>query len=104
MRRWKRWVGLAAGLWLALCLVGQLTRRHGIPVPADDGEASVLVLSSALPQPLTAFAVHTWFVVRDKGETAWERWEVWNEPDEGERSWGHVTVNLLPPAEGLWEG
>jgi hypothetical protein len=43
------------------------------------------------------FARHAWFVVRDAGESAWERWEIWRK-GEAETSWGYVARN----AQGPW--
>jgi hypothetical protein len=40
-------------------------------------------------------AAHYWFVVRE-GERC-DRWEVWQSPDAGGRSVGHLHCNLKPP-------
>jgi hypothetical protein len=56
------------------------------------------------PLPLIgALAVHSWFVVqRDDG--ACERWEVWQTPDAGGTSIGHVHRDLKRPDEGVGGG
>ena len=50
-----------------------------------------------------ALAVHCWFVVRrDDGRC--ERWEVWQTPDAGGTSIGHVHRDLKGPDEGVGGG
>ena len=50
-----------------------------------------------------ALAVHCWFVVRhDDGRR--ERWEVWQTPDAGGTSIGHVHRDLKGPDEGVGGG
>jgi hypothetical protein len=56
------------------------------------------------PLPLIgALAVHYWFVVRDESGRA-ERWEVWQTPDAGGTSIGHVHRDLKPPDAGVGGG
>lgn len=52
---------------------------------------------ATLPSVLRAVAVHHWFVVRDPDSGASDRWEVWQNPDAGGESWGHVHRNLMHP-------
>ena len=63
------------------------------PAPTD---AIVRLCYASLPAPLTALAIHHWFVVFDPGTVVWHRWEVWQEADAGcGASWGHVHQNLM---------
>jgi hypothetical protein len=56
------------------------------------------------PLPLIgALAVHCWFVVRD-GSGRRSRWEVWQTPDAGGTSIGHVHRDLKGPDEGVGGG
>jgi hypothetical protein len=56
------------------------------------------------PLPLIgALAVHCWFVVRDDAGRC-ERWEVWQTPDAGGTSIGHVHRDLKGPDEGVGGG
>ena len=50
-----------------------------------------------------ALAVHCWFVVRDYAGRC-ERWEVWQTPDAGGTSIGHVHRDLKGPDEGVGGG
>jgi hypothetical protein len=55
-----------------------------------------------------SFAVHPWFVVNNKGSLerfgvgrqGGARWEVLHTARNNERNWGHLHLNLLPPAQG----
>ena len=56
------------------------------------------------PLPLIgAIAVHFWFVVRDDAG-GYSRWEVWQTPDAGGTSIGHVHRDLKGPDEGVGGG
>lgn len=59
---------------------------------------------ATLPQPLTAFAVHYWFVAWDPDRASWERWEVWQDAGHASPSWGHVHRDLMPPDAGVGGG
>jgi hypothetical protein len=48
-------------------------------------------------------AVHYWFVVFDDGG-ACHRWEVWQTPDAGGKSIGHVHCDLKAPDDGVGGG
>jgi hypothetical protein len=41
--------------------------------------------------------VHHWFVVFRPRERQADRWEVWQTPNAGGKSWGHVHRNLMHP-------
>lgn len=47
-------------------------------------------------------AVHYWFVVEDGGER--HRWEVWQTPDAGGASVGHLHRDLKPPEANVGGG
>jgi hypothetical protein len=56
------------------------------------------------PLPLIgAIAVHHWFVVYDEAG-ACHRWEVWQTPDAGGQSFGHVHCDLKPPEADVGGG
>ena len=55
-----------------------------------------------LPAPLTQFARHYWFVVRENDAVV--RWEVWQSRDAGGESTGHIHKNLMRPDSGVGGG
>jgi len=56
------------------------------------------------PLPVIGFiAVHYWFVVYDDGGTC-HRWEVWQTPDAGGTSYGHVHCDLKAPEADVGGG
>ena len=56
------------------------------------------------PLPLIgAIAVHYWFVVQDEAG-ACHRWEVWQTPDAGGTSFGHVHCDLKAPLADVGGG
>lgn len=57
-----------------------------------------------LPSVLRRVAVHCWFVAYAPDETSWHRWEVWQKPDAGGTSWGHVHRDLTHPDSGVGGG
>ena len=48
------------------------------------------------------FAEHHWLLVYQEPQVS--RWEVWQDPDMGGESWGHVHRNLLEPTSGVGNG
>ena len=50
-----------------------------------------------------AIAVHYWFVVYDE-RGGCHRWEVWQTPNAGGRSFGHVHCDLKSPEDGVGGG
>ena len=52
---------------------------------------------ASLPHGLGVVADHYWFVVTDEGSGERHRWEVWQSPDAGGRSVGHVHCDLKEP-------
>lgn len=57
---------------------------------------------ATLPSVLGLFAAHYWFVVFD--EAGCHRWEVWQTPNAGGRSIGHVHCDLKHPDAGVGGG
>src|SRR3954469_20705484 len=49
-------------------------------------------------------AEHYWFVVFDDDAGSCERWEVWQTPDAGGTSFGHVHCDLKHPDAGVGGG
>ncbi|HVK02049.1 MAG TPA: DUF3750 domain-containing protein [Armatimonadaceae bacterium] len=74
------------------------------PDAPDDaeGESRVELWAAPLPQPLSPFAWHGWFVVRE-GESA-ARYEVWQRRDVGGTSAGHVHRDLMRAQGGVGGG
>jgi hypothetical protein len=52
---------------------------------------------AALPWGIGLVADHYWFVVTDEGSGSCQRWEVWQSPDAGGVSVGHVHRDLKDP-------
>jgi hypothetical protein len=69
-------------------------------VPAEP--LSVELWYAPLPRPLSRFAWHHWFVVRDGATVA--RWEVWQRQGAGGESAGHIHRNLKRPETGVGGG
>ncbi|MBC7807324.1 MAG: DUF3750 domain-containing protein [Akkermansiaceae bacterium] len=69
-------------------------------MPAES--VTVELWYAPLPRPLSRFAWHHWFVVRD-GPTA-VRWEVWQRQGAGGESAGHIYKNLMRPESGVGGG
>ena len=79
----------------------------------DEHETELIVdlWAARLPR-IARFAEHCWLVVRRRERV--DRWEVWQTPDRGGQSWGHLHLNLYPPRVGIrgndayhlrcWEG
>ncbi len=61
-----------------------------------------------LPRPLSRFAWHHWFVVRDAVSAdvavSTDRWEVWQSREAGGESTGHLHRNLMRPESGVGGG
>lgn len=73
-----------------------------LPPRPPAGVATVYLASASLPAPLSAVAVHTWFVVRAEGEADLERWEVWQTADGS--PWGHVQRDAQAPFSAVGGG
>ncbi len=67
----------------------------------SDPKVSVDLWTARLPG-LGRFVEHHWFVVRRPGIE--DRWEVWQTPNAGGDSWGHLHRNLLRPSSGVGNG
>ena len=63
----------------------------------------VQLRAATLPFPLGLFAVHCWFVVVEP-DGGCQRWEVWQTPNAGGRSIGHLHCDLKPPEAGVGGG
>jgi hypothetical protein len=105
-RLWKaRWLLLG---WLLLCLAGEVYSRlrppSFTPVSERPREPVVQLGYSPLPTALGHVAVHYHFVTFDPDEGRWHRWELWQYPDQGGKSWGHVHRDLLSPEDGTGGG
>ena len=70
--------------------------------PARD--VLVQLRHASLPPPLGVVAVHLWFTVSDAESERCDRWEVWQTPDTGGLSFGHLHCNLQEPDAGVGGG
>ena len=59
---------------------------------------------ASLPPPLGIIAAHLWFTVTEQQSEHSDRWEVWQTPDAGGISFGHLHCNLQAPAAGVGGG
>ena len=64
------------------------------------GRNQVWVFCSRLPLPLSAFAIHCWFVIADRSNRL-SRWEIWHTPIQCRHSWGYLHRNLFPVHWGI---
>lgn len=67
------------------CVLG--ARPAAVP---EDGEPTAVLASGPLMEPLHVLARHAWFAVRDRGQTEWERWEIWRHDASECDVWGYV--------------
>lgn len=63
----------------------------------DSAKYQVFLLTCPVPLPLS-FAVHSWFVVNQKGIVS--RWEVVHKKNLRKISWGHLYMNIRPVFQG----
>lgn len=68
-----------------------------------ESPAHVQLRYATLPFPIGLLAVHYWFVVFEPGGRC-RRWEVWQTPDAGGTSIGHVHCDLKAPDAGVGGG
>jgi hypothetical protein len=59
---------------------------------------------ATLPSPLGIIAEHYWFTVSDPRSGRCDRWEVWQTPNAGGVSFGHLHCNLQSPDAGVGGG
>ncbi len=64
----------------------------------DKDKYQVFLFTSPCSFPLS-FAVHPWFVINQKGKIS--RYGFNHIKNVGEKSWGHLALNSLPPFSGL---
>jgi hypothetical protein len=96
--------GLLLG-WLLLCLAGEVYSRLRPSAPRPLPDDLVVELRSApLPGPLGCLARHHYFVVFDPVSGRVQRWDLWQYPNAGGDSWGHVHRNLMSPDSGTGGG
>ncbi|MCP4449085.1 MAG: DUF3750 domain-containing protein [Myxococcales bacterium] len=96
----RRAVLRAALGWFVLCLVGHLASP---PPTTNNGPGPIVRLMRApLPSPLGWAAQHYWLATRNRRELV--RWEVWQDADQGGKSWGHVHRNFMPWNSGVGGG
>ncbi len=103
---WRaRWFVVA---WLLVCLAGEIHNRLFpkvfTPLDPPPDEAVVLLQAAPLPAPLGVVAAHQSFLTFDPDEGRWHRWELWQFPDRGGTSWGHVHRDLLRLESGVGGG
>ena len=64
--------------------------------------AVVRLYGAPLPWPLGHVAAHYWFTVTEDGRC--DRWEIWQDPDAGGTSVGHLHCNLKAPEADVGGG
>lgn len=70
----------------------------------QDPSCVVQLRYASLPRGLGIVADHYWFVVTDEGSGECHRWEVWQTPDAGGKSVGHVHCDLKEPDANVGGG
>ena len=73
--------------------------RHG-----SGGDEPIVQLRFAKIPGLETIAIHGWYIVYDPTTKAWQRWEVWQDPNASREAWGHVHRGLNPPTAGVGSG
>lgn len=73
------------------------------PPAASNSSVRVQLRYATLPFPLGLLAAHYWFVVFD-ADGSCHRWEVWQRPDAGGTSIGHLHCDLKAPDAGVGGG
>ena len=113
MNRRNGYLATASAVALVLALGSCVIGKRSLTLPSNE-QATVVVGSSALSEPLDGIARHPWIGLREAGGEEWERWEVMCCPDSSP----HSTVkqsNLSPLSDyggggrdvrlhGVWTG
>jgi hypothetical protein len=97
----RRAVAFFLAAWFVLCLAGEgwdlAHPPEFTPTTSPPVEPTVQLRCATLPSVLRAVAVHHWWVAYDPADGRWHRWEVWQNPNAGGTSWGHVHRDLMGP-------
>lgn len=67
---------------------------------ANDGQALARVYGAPAP-PVGCIAIHTWFVVKNREATQFDRWDL---IQDSAGPFGHIQKNILPPESGVGAG
>ena len=79
-------------IWFLVCLFGHLVSPAPELRPVH--APVVRLMRASLPMPLKWVAQHYWLAAGEH-DRALIRWEVWQDPDWGGTSWGHVHRGLM---------
>ena len=85
----------AAGACSSSCVIN----KRALKVPTTD-KAAVMVVSGAMPQPITEIARHSWFAVKPAGADRWRRIEVGSRSSKPLADYGGGDVRI----HGIWTG
>ena len=97
-------VKLLFGLSMAGCVeIPDQSQFAPLPELTQEDEPAVRLYASPIPR-IENIAIHSWLVTYDPEDGAVDRWELWQEPDVGGISYGHVHNNLFSPEAGLGSG
>ena len=89
------------GLLLVGCVeIPDQTQFAPLTEVIQEDEPAVRLYASPIPL-IESIAIHGWFVTYDPDDGAVDRWELWQAPDVGGISFGHVHNNLSSPETGL---
>ncbi len=91
-------VALVLGVCSAMasaCVIG----KRPLKTPTTD-KAVVMVVSGAMPQPITEIARHAWFAVKPAGSDRWRRIEVGTRSSNPLDDYGGGDVRI----HGIWTG
>ena len=91
--------GRVAALWI---LGGCIVARRTLDMPPND-ETTVAVLTGTLGHPIEGIARHPWIVVRRKGATDWQVYEVGGGGTESDPFHDHSEYKD-PILHGMWRG
>jgi hypothetical protein len=94
--------------WLLLCLLGEAyailcPSPAVVPLPVRPEEPVVQLWSAPVPG-VGLLARHCWFASWEPGDGQWRRWEVWQHPNVGGTSWGHVHRDLMGAGDDVGAG
>jgi hypothetical protein len=89
--------------WLS-ARIGTVHPRKYSDVSTLPTEHVVQLRYATLPSILRIVAVHYWFVAFEPQTKSWHRYEVWQKPNVGATSWGHVHKDLKHPDAGIGGG
>jgi hypothetical protein len=98
------WLTIA---WFSVCLVGGIVSQNyprEFVQTTDRPRGPVVQLRGSSIPWIRVIAIHLSLVAYDPETGRWQRWEVWQNPDAGGTSWGHLHLDLNHPDRGTGGG